>query len=114
MNMAWTMSTGSGTWNPVLWLLGFGVALGIAWFIRSFGRKDFREGTGQSLPFISGNDEPEDGGGHIPASNMYWGFLESMKSYYKRIVPLHSGIVTDYIAWFLGVMALMLVIGLMT
>jgi len=113
MNTAWTMSTGSGFWNPLLWLLAFAVALAIALLIRSRGRKDFREGTEQGLPFISGNDEPEDGGGHIPASNMYWGFLESMKAYYSRVIPLHTGSVTDYVAWFVGVMALTLVIGLM-
>jgi hypothetical protein len=112
MNMAWTMTTGSGTWNPLLWLLAFIVGLGIAGLIRSRGRKDFRKGDGLK-PFISGNEEPENGAGHIPASNMYWGFLESMKAYYDRVVPLHNGVLTDYLAWFLGVMALMLVIGLM-
>lgn len=111
MSMAWTLTTGSGTWNPLLWLLAFGVALGIAWAIRSRGRKDFREGDGRK-PFISGNEEPENGGGHVPASNLYWGFLESLKSYYVRVVPLHTGIPTDYVAWLLGVMAFMLVVVL--
>ena len=35
-----------------------------------------------------------------------------MKSYYKRILPPHTGVPTDYVAWFLGVMALMLVVAL--
>ncbi len=113
MTLSWTMTTGSGTWNPLLWLLAFGIALGIAWLIRSMGRKDFRPGV-QTQPFISGNDEPEHGGGHIPSSNLYWGFLESMTAYYRRVVPLHNGVLTDYLAWFLGVMALMLVIGLVS
>ena len=111
MDILWTLRTGSGAWNPLLWLVAFAVACGAAWLIRSFGRKDFREGV-QAEPFISGNKEPEDGGGHIPASNLYWGFLESLKGYYGRIVPLHTGILTDYVAWLLGVMALMLVIAL--
>ena len=111
MNLSWTLTTGSGAWNPLLWLLAFIVALGIAVAIRAFGRKDFRAGA-QAKPFISGNEEPADGGGHIPASNMYWGFLEAMKSYYQRLVPLHTGVPTDYVAWLLGVMALMLVITL--
>ena len=113
MSMAWTLTTGSGTWNPLLWLLAFVVALGIAWLIRTRGRKDFRPGDGLK-PFISGNEEPENGGGHIPASNLYWGFTEAMKAYYQRLVPLHTGVPTDYVAWLLGVMALMLVIGLVS
>ena len=111
MSMAWTLTTGSGTWTPLLWLLAFVVALGIAWAIRSRGRKDFRDGAGLK-PFISGNEEPENGGGHVPASNLYWGFLESLKGYYARVVPLHTGVPTDYVAWLLGVMALMLVVAL--
>lgn len=113
MNMTWTVQTGFGVWNPVGWLIAFGVALGIAMAIRTLGRKDFRKDDGRK-PFISGNEEPAHGGGHIPASNMYWGFLESMKTYYGRIVPLHTGVLTDYLTWVLAVMALMLVIGLMT
>ena len=111
MNAAWTVQTGSGAWNPVLWILAFVIAFGVAVAIRAFGRKDFRKDNGLK-PFISGNDEPAHGAGHIPSSNMYWGFMESMKAFYSRIVPLHTGVVGDYLLWFTGVMALMLVIGM--
>jgi hypothetical protein len=111
MDISWTLQTGSGSWNPVLWLLAFVVALGAAWLIRSLGRSDNRKGDALK-PFISGNEEPADGGGHIPASNLYWGFTEAMKAYYEKLVPLHTGIPSDYVAWLLGVMALMLVIAL--
>ena len=113
MDLAQTLATGSGTWNPLLWLLAFAVALGIAWLVRTRGRKDFRPGDGLK-PFISGNEEPEHGGGHIPASNLYWGFTEAMKAYYQKLVPLHTGVSTDYVAWLLGVMAIMLIIGLVS
>lgn len=111
MDLAQTLTTGSGTWNPLLWLLAFAVALGIAWLVRTRGRKDFRPGDGLK-PFISGNEEPENGGSHIPASNLYWGFTEAMKAYYDRIVPFHTGVPTDYVAWLLGVMAVMFVVAL--
>ncbi len=111
MDISWTLQTGSGSWNPVLWLLAFAVAFGAAWLIRSLGRADNRKGDALK-PFISGNEEPADGGGHIPASNLYWGFTEAMKAYYEKLVPLHTGIPSDYVAWLLGVMALMLVIAL--
>ncbi len=112
MTLAWTLLTGYGAWNPLIWLAALLIAAGIAVAVRSMGRKDFHEGTGQTKPFISGNEEPENGGGHIPASNMYWGFLESLKGYYQWLVPLHTGVPSDYVAWFLGVVALMLIIGL--
>jgi hypothetical protein len=112
VNVSWTLQTGSGSWNPLLWLLAFLVAAAVAVFIRSKGRKDFRPGTNQTKPFISGNEEPADGGGHIPASNLYWGFTEAMKAYYVKLVPLHTGIPTDYVAWFLAVMAIMIVVAL--
>jgi len=113
MDTTQTLATGSGYWSPLLWLLALVVGLAVALVIRSRGRKDFREGEGRA-PFISGNKEPEQGGGHIPASNIYWGFLESMKSYYGRLVPVHTGVPTDYVAWLLGIMALMIIIGLAT
>ena len=111
MDLFQTLQTGAGAWNPLLWLVALGVALVVALAIRSRGRKDFREGVGRK-PFISGNEEPENGGGHVPASNLYWGFLESLKSYYARVMPLHTSIPTDYVAWLLGVMAFMLVVVL--
>ena len=113
MDLFQTLQTGAGAWNPLLWLLALAVALGLALLIRTRGRKDFRPGDGLK-PFISGNEEPEGGGGHIPASNLYWGFTEAMKAYYQRLVPLHTGVPTDYVAWLLGVMAIMLVIGLVS
>ena len=113
MDFFQTLQTGAGAWNPLLWLLALVVALGVALAIRSRGRKDFREGDGRK-PFISGNEEPAGGAGHVPASNLYWGFLESLKGYYARVVPAHTGVPTDYVAWLLGTLALMLIIGLAT
>jgi len=111
MDFFQTLQTGAGAWNPLLWLLALVVALGVALAIRSRGRKDFREGDGRK-PCISANEEPAGGGGHVPASTLYWGFLESLKGYYARLVPLHTGVPTDYVVWLLAVMALMLVVAL--
>ena len=113
MDLFQTQQTGAGAWNPLLWLAALAVGLVVALAIRSRGRKDFREGAGRK-PFISGNEETARGGSHIPASNMYWGFLESLKGYYARLVPAHTGVPTDYVAWLLGILALMLIIGLAT
>ena len=111
MNIPWTLQTGHGSWNPLLWLIAFLTALGLAWLIRSWGRPDNREGDALK-PFISGNEEPLDGAGHIPASNLYWGFTDALKAYYQKITPLHTGIITDYLAWVLAVMAILLIVVL--
>ncbi len=111
MNIHWTLQTGHGSWNPILWLLAFIVAMGLAWLIRARGRRDNRAGDALK-PFISGNEEPADGAGHIPASNLYWGFTDSLKAYYQKITPLHSGRVTDYLTWMLGVTAVMMIVVL--
>ena len=65
--------------------------------------------TGGS-PRSAGNAEPEKGAVHIRASNLYWGFLQALKGYYEAIVPLHTGVLTDYMVWFVAVTALLLVI----
>lgn len=111
MVIAWTLQTGFGAWNPAAWLVAFLVALGIALRLRARGRKDYRRGTGQDLPFISGNQEPDNEQLHIRAGHVYWGFLESMRRYYDRLLPLHTGDATDYLLWMLGMLALVLIVG---
>ena len=111
MGLFQTLKTGAGSWNPLLWLMALAVAIGVAWYIRSRGRADSRGGPARE-PFISGNPEPENAGAHIPATNLYWGFTEALKGWYEKLIPLHTGIITDYVAWFLGIMALMLIIAL--
>lgn len=112
MAIAETLYTGYGFWNPLIWLLAFIVAIIIAWLIRSRGEKGGRTGTQQGKPFLSGNAEPEKSEVHVPGGNMYWGFTKALEGYYERLVPLHSGILTDYIMWFIGVMALVMIIVL--
>ena len=105
-----TLVTGTGFWNPLAWILGIVVAAIIAWIIFSMGEKGFKPGTAQSEPFISGNPEPAKGLVHIRSGNLYWGYLESLKGYYDRIVPLHTGDLTDYLLWYLSVMVVILVL----
>ncbi|ADN36333.1 membrane bound hydrogenase subunit MbhI [Methanolacinia petrolearia DSM 11571] len=107
-----TLYTGFGSWNPLIWLAAFIIAIIIAWLIWSRGESDYNKGTEQTKPFISGNAEPEKSEVHVRGGNMYWGFTKALEGYYDKIVPLHSGILTDYILWFLGVIALVMVIVL--
>lgn len=107
-----TLVTGSGAWNAALWLVALVVAWLVAWFLRSFGRGDFVDSGDKAKPFLSGNEEPAKEAVHIRASNLYWGFTEALEGYYKRLVPLHTGVVTDYALWLLGVCALLLMLVL--
>jgi hypothetical protein len=105
-----TLETGTGFWDPIVWIIVFIVAFLIALAIWLLGEKGYRPGTQQVKPYLSGNVEPEKADVHMRAGNLYWGFTEAMKGYYSRLVPLHTGMLNDYVLWFLGVMALVFVI----
>ena len=105
-----TLLTGTGNWNPLAWILGIAVALVIAYLIWARGEAGWKAGTSQTEPFISGNPEPQKRQVHIPSGNLYWGYLEAMKGYYERIVPLHTGDLNDYMTWYLSVMLTILVL----
>jgi hypothetical protein len=107
------LETGYGFWSPIVWVIAIAVVSLVAYIIWSLGEKEYRKDTEQTRPFISGNPEPAKGMVHIRAGNLYWGFTEALKGYYDWLVPAHTGIVNDYVLWFLGIMAvIMLIIGL--
>jgi amino acid transporter len=104
-----TIETGSGFWNPLLWLIALVIAFLVAYIIRSFGSKAYKEKTGQTQAFLSGNPEYEKEQMHIKGSNIYWGFTESMKWLYAILKKMHTGDVSDYILWFVIVMAILFI-----
>jgi len=99
------LKTGAGFWNPLVWLAALLVTALAVYVIRSRGSKKYRPGTGQTMPFFSGNRPPEDG---IKSGNMYWGFFEALKRYYKWMRRLHTGIVNDYVFIYVLVMVLLM------
>jgi len=107
-----TLSTPSGVWNPLLWLLVFLIALAISYLIYLRGEARRKEGM-QREPFFSGNRAPNGVDAHVKANNIGWGFMEAMRSYYIAMRNIHTGIVNDYVGWFLGVLALMMFIFLL-
>lgn len=108
--LAATLTTGYGAWNPLVWLLVFVITLVLAILIRRLGEPGYKKDSDQTKPFMSGNETPDDH--HIGASNLYWGYLEALKGYYEKLIPLHTGVATDYVLWMAGVLAVMLLIGL--
>ena len=110
MDLFASLSTGTGSWNPLAWLLATAIALVIVYLIWRRGESGYKKGTAQTTPFISGNPEPEKGMVHLRASNLYWGYLDALKGYYDVIVPAHTGILNDYVLWYLGVTAALMVV----
>ena len=87
----------SGTaWSPLLWLALLAASLLAALFFRSLGRRDRPAHPDAAEPFVSGNrlDNPEDA--HFAGSHLYSGFIDALRAYYARVLPWHSGRLTDY------------------
>jgi len=109
-NLLRTIKTGSGFWNPLVLVLIIILAFLVIYVIRGFGKKDYKKGTEQTKVFLSGNIEPEKEDMHVKASNLYWGFLESLKWLYSGLKKMHSGNVSDYVLWFVIVIGILFVI----
>ncbi len=86
--------TVSGVWSPLALLAAAAIIIIVVYLIRSTGTKKYKKGTEQTVPFFSGGVAPEK---NIHPGNLYWGFFEAMKKYYRWMVRLHTGIVNDYI-----------------
>ena len=105
-----TLKTGTGLWNPLIWIVGIVIAFFIVYIIRSFGNKDHKKGTEQTKSFLSGNPEYEKEKMHVKASNVYWGFLESLKWVYAALDKMHTGNISDYVLWFVVIMGVFFII----
>jgi len=107
--MLFMVKTVGGFWDPLVLLVAAIVVALIAYIIRSLGRRDYKTGE-QAKPFFSGVAEPDKEAMHVRASNLYWGFTEALKGYYTSMKRMHSGMLNDYIGWFVGIAALMFVV----
>lgn len=105
-----TLKTGSGFWNPIIWISAIVIAFLIIYIIRGFGKKEYKKETSQTQAFLSGNPEFEKERMHIKGSNVYWGFTESLRWGYKILLRMHTGNVSDYVLWFVVVMAIVFIL----
>ncbi len=94
------LETTGGYWSPIVWIVAFIVAFLIAYIIWGMGEKKHSKGE-QEKPFLSGLEVPKDEA-HISAGNIYWGFTETLGGYYDFMKKIHTGIINDYVLWFLG------------
>jgi len=105
-----TVSTGSGFWNPIIWGIAFILVVLVIYIIRGFGKTAYNSKTEQTKSFLSGNPEYEKEKMHIPAENIYWGFSEALKSFYKIFDRMHTGNTSDYVLWFVIIMGIFFII----
>lgn len=101
------LETGTGFWNPLLGLGFFLLIILLVYLIRSQGEKKYKEKTEQTLPFFAGNLPSRKS---LRIYNIYWGFFEALKEYYRWLKAVHTGIINDYIYWFVLVLVILLTI----
>jgi hypothetical protein len=82
----------------------------LVYFFRRRGQKAYKKGTDQARIFLCGEEVPEAGERHIRVGNIYWGFFETLKEYYNLILRPHTGVINDYILWFVAVTAISVLI----
>ena len=105
-----TVATGSGFWNPLMWATVFVIAFLLMYILRSFGKKTYKKDTEQVKVFLSGNPEYEKEHMQVKASNLYWGFTKSMEGVYRLLRKMHTGNVSDYVLWFVIILAVFFLI----
>jgi len=108
--MKFILESGYPFWNPLIWIIVFLVVMVLAYFFRRQGQKGYKKDTDQVRVFVCGEEVPEAGQRHIRVGNIYWGFFETLKDYYNQILRPHTGIINDYILWFVGITAISAII----
>lgn len=95
-----TLFTGQGSWNAVVFLGAIAITTIIALILYSRGQRGtVPKGEGKK-PYLWGNPTEIDGRPIvIPGSNVYWGFVEALKPYYKPMEKIHSGLINEYVFW---------------
>ena len=99
------LETTGGYWSPIVWIVAFIVAFLMAYIMWGMSEKKHAKGE-QEKPFLSGQDEPSKEAVHVRAGNIYWGFTETLSGYYDFMKKIHTGIINDYVLWFLGMAAI--------
>jgi len=97
-------------WNPIICIIALVILIAVTCLFRSRGQKKYKEGTAQTQIFLSGEEPPAVEQIHIKSHNIYWGFFQILKRYYDPSVRAHTGIINDYIIWFIALVALTTVI----
>lgn len=103
-----TLETYFGFWTPTIFILFFCLAMLLCYLLSLFAKKGFAYSKNKAQPFVSGNAYSELN--LIRASDYFWGFFKATENYYDFIKSIHTGLVNDYISWFIGVISVMLIV----
>jgi len=104
------IESGYEFWNPIIWLIAFVVVMVIVYFFRRQGEEKYKKGEAQAQIFLCGEEVPEAEQRQVRGGNAYWGFFDTLKEYYSGIIRPHTGIVNDYVIWFIAVTAISAVV----
>jgi len=108
--MTFILDSGYAFWNPLIWIIVFIVIMIVVYFFRRRGQKGYKKDTDQTRIFLCGEEVPEEGERHIRVGNIYWGFFETLKEYYEQLLRPHTGIINDYILWFVAITAVSVIV----
>ncbi len=103
------LTTGEGFWTPLVWVAAAVATVLLALLLWSRSQRAYKRGTEQDLPFVSGEKVE---GAHVGGQHLYWGFVEGLKPLVDRLRWFHTGFVGDYVAWFVAILAVVLLIVL--
>lgn len=104
-----TLTTGQGFWSALVFAaaaLGTLLLAGLLWWR---GRREYKRGTEQELPFLSGERGENPG---VGALHLYWGLTEALQPVLERLRRWHSGVINDYAGWFVVILGLVLLLVL--
>ncbi|MGC9307311.1 MAG: hydrogenase [Thermoplasmatota archaeon] len=104
-----TLESVGGYWSPLVWIIAVIVAGLVAYILWGLGSKQ-QQGGEQGTPFLSGHPGPSKEEAHVRADNMYWGFTEALQGYYTAMKRIHTGVINDYVLWFIGMAALFFIL----
>jgi len=109
------LNYGYAVWAPIIWIIAL-IVIGIMVLVwRNRGQESYKKGTAQTDIFLSGVRVPPEEQRHVKSENIYWGFFEALKGLYRVMIRPHTGIVNDYLLWFVAVLAVtILVVALAT
>lgn len=104
------LAYGYAVWAPIVWIIAL-VVIGVMVLVwRSRGQRSYKKGTAQTDVFLSGIEVPSEEQRHVKAENIYWGFFEALKGLYRAMMKPHTGIVNDYLLWFVAILAITILI----
>ncbi|OYT26791.1 MAG: hydrogenase [Candidatus Altiarchaeales archaeon ex4484_96] len=100
------LATGFGFWNPIVFILTLMLLMIVSYLIWRQGEENQGEGI-QGNAFFSGDLLMDKG---VQAQNLYWGFTSALREYYDWMIKQHTGIINDYVAWFIALTAALLLL----